>query len=86
MQMPTSFLTNASPASSATVAVQATTDPSSGKEAIRILVLGSRRGVLNIIHRLHQLGFAQAGEWSPLQPTSTPGQLMSILTRYILLT
>jgi hypothetical protein len=53
------------------------------REALRVLVIGSRKGVINTIHTLHRLGFAEVGEWSPLLPAPAQGEVMSILTRYI---
>ncbi|MDX2212744.1 MAG: hypothetical protein SFY66_05585 [Oculatellaceae cyanobacterium bins.114] len=54
------------------------------RESLRVLVIGSRRGVTSTIHALHRLGFAEVREWSPLLPAPTPGEVMSILTRYLL--
>lgn len=36
-----------------------------------------------MIHTLYRVGFAQVSEWSCLQPTGTPGEVMSILIRQI---
>ncbi len=58
--------------------------PTSDREPLRILIMGSRRGVTGTIQTLHRLRFAEVREWSPLMPTPTPGEVMSILTRYIL--
>ena len=80
-----SFLTNASELPSASVSVQASTDPVSGREFIKILVVGSRRGVTSIIHTLYRLRFAEVGEWSPLMPHGDSGEMMSILRRQIFL-
>ncbi len=54
------------------------------RESLRILVIGSRRGVTVTIQTLHRLRFAEVREWSPLMPTPNPGEVMAILTRYIL--
>lgn len=54
-----------------------------GREPLRVLLIGSRYGVTHTIHKLHILGFAQAGEWSPLLPAPTPGEVMSILIQQI---
>jgi hypothetical protein len=59
-------------------------DPPPQRESLRVLVIGSRQGVIGTIHNLHRLGFAEVGEWSPILPAPTPGEVMSILTRYIL--
>ncbi|MCC5620930.1 hypothetical protein [Nostoc sp. CHAB 5715] len=79
----TNFMTDTSQSNSALIAIQASEDPIFGREYIRILVIGSRRGVISIIHTLHNLQFAEVGEWSPLLPTANPGEMMSILTRHI---
>jgi hypothetical protein len=50
-------------------------------EKIRLLAIGSREGVIETIHTLHSLGYAEVGAWSPLLPASTEGEVMSILTR-----
>jgi hypothetical protein len=55
------------------------------REALRILVIGSRHGVNGTIQTLHRLRFAEVREWSPLMPGPNPGEVMSILTRYILM-
>ncbi len=54
------------------------------REALRILVIGSRQGVTSTIQTLHRLRFAEVREWSPLMPAAGPGEVMSILTRYLL--
>jgi hypothetical protein len=61
------------------------TEPPPEREPLRILVIGSRKGVIGTIHTLHRLRFAEVGAWSPLLPGPNPGEVMSILTRYILL-
>ncbi|HLO85263.1 MAG TPA: hypothetical protein VK203_09665 [Nostocaceae cyanobacterium] len=57
---------------------------SPSREAVKIMVVGSRQGVNSIIRTLHKLGFAEVGEWSPLLPSTQPGEVMSVLTRYII--
>ena len=52
------------------------------RERLQLLVIGSREGVTKTIHNLHRRGFAEAGAWSPLLPAPNPGEVMSILTRY----
>lgn len=54
-----------------------------GREPVRLLVIGSRRGVMNTIRTLYRLGFAAIDEWSPLLPGPNPGEVMSILTRFL---
>jgi hypothetical protein len=82
--MPTNFLVEST-------AVSLTPSPTSNldeqpvdREPLRILVIGSRRGVISTIQTLYRLRFAEVREWSPLMPGPNPGEVMSILTRYIL--
>jgi hypothetical protein len=51
------------------------------RERLRVLVIGSRDGVVETIHDLHHRGFAEVGLWSPLLPAPSSGEVMSILTR-----
>lgn len=53
------------------------------REPVKIMVVGSRWAVLLIIHTLHRLGFAQAGEWSKLQVEPTTRQWMSVVTKWL---
>lgn len=65
--------------------IKASVEASLGdRESLKMLVIGSRRGVTNTIQTLHRLRFAEVREWSPLIPTANPGEVMSILSRYIL--
>ncbi|MEQ9485970.1 hypothetical protein, partial [Coleofasciculus sp. F4-SAH-05] len=59
------FLPNASGLPSAEVYIQASTDPVSRKEFIKVMVIGSRKGINSIIKTLHRLRFAEVREWSP---------------------
>lgn len=58
-------------------------EPPPEREPLRILIIGSRKGVIGTIRTLHRLRFAEVGAWSPLLPGPNPGEVMSILTRYI---
>ena len=87
--MPENFLVSASNASTSKVSTSKASDLASkrcaaepDRESLRILVIGSRRGVLGTIQTLHRLRFAEVHEWSPLLPSANPGEVMSILTRY----
>jgi len=51
------------------------------RERLRVLIIGSRDGVIETIHDLHRRGFAEVGLWSPLLPAPSSGEVMSILTR-----
>lgn len=57
--------------------------PLPAREPLRVLLIGSRRGVMNTIQTLYRLRFAEVREWSPLLPTANAGEVMSILTRYL---
>lgn len=96
--MPENFLVSVSNASTSKVSTSQASDPvsktpteaaperTSDRESLRILVIGSRQGVLGTIQTLHRLRFAEVHEWSPLLPSANPGEVMSILTRYSLMT
>jgi hypothetical protein len=58
-----------------------TTAPSSKRESVKMLLIGSPRAVTNMIQTLYRLRFAEVTEWSPLQPTAKPGEVVSILIR-----
>ena len=53
----------------------------SEQEVVRITVVGSPASVLETIHTLYRLGFAQVGDWSPLQRGPKRGQVISVLIR-----
>ncbi len=82
--MPKNFLIFASETPTDDSVDAAIEPPVPDRESLRILVIGSRRGVTTTIQTLHRLRFAEVREWSPLMPTPSPGEVMSILTRYLL--
>ncbi|NJO42825.1 MAG: hypothetical protein HC769_06705 [Cyanobacteria bacterium CRU_2_1] len=53
------------------------------RESVKILVIGSRKGINRIVYRLHELRFAEFPEWSRLLPAPVPGKLMRILIRKV---
>ncbi|BAY93666.1 MULTISPECIES: hypothetical protein [unclassified Tolypothrix] len=53
------------------------------REKIKHTLIGSSKAVMATIRVLHQLGYADIGDWSPLLPTNNPGEVMSILIRSI---
>jgi hypothetical protein len=63
--------------------------PPSEPDPLKHLLIGSPRTIQQTIHRLHNLGYADAGLWSPLmaipQPqlviTASAGEMMSLLLR-----
>jgi hypothetical protein len=50
------------------------------REPVIILVIGSRRGINNVIHTQFRFRFAQIHEWSKPMVDPNSGRLMSILT------
>lgn len=51
------------------------------RERLRVLIIGSRDGVIETIHDLYRKDFAEVSAWSPLLPAPSSGEVMSILTR-----
>ncbi|MCC5646437.1 hypothetical protein LC607_26680 [Nostoc sp. CHAB 5824] len=56
----------------------------SNREPIKHLLIGSPKAVTTTIHYLQVIGYASVGDWSQLLPTANPGEVMSILSRQIL--
>jgi hypothetical protein len=83
--MPENFLISASALSDLTVS-EPSQEELPNRESLRLLIIGSRQGVTGMIQTLHRLRFAEVGEWSPLLPGPNPGEVMSILTRHLLMT
>lgn len=61
--------------------------PLSNRESVKILIIGSRRGINNIIHLLYHLGFAEVSAWSKPQisPNSEGKEMMSITVKQVTL-
>jgi hypothetical protein len=65
--------------------------PPSEQDPLKHLLIGSPRAIHHTIHLLHNLGYVEAGLWSPLiaipqqQLVMTPnaGEMMSLLMRYL---
>jgi hypothetical protein len=55
--------------------------PSDEWELLRVIVIGSHRGVNSTISLLHVLGFADVGDWSRLLRMPNSSEMMRILTR-----
>ncbi len=51
------------------------------QEQLRVLLISSPGWVRETIHDLHGRGFANANDWSSLQPGANPGEVVSILTQ-----
>lgn len=56
---------------------------SDGRETVKVMVIGSPRAVENTIRWLYLRGFAELYEWSPMQPTQNPGEVMSLMRRLL---
>ena len=55
------------------------------RHPLKVLIVSSPQGVTNTIHTFYRLGYAQVSEWSKPQPTQNPGEVMSVLSRRILI-
>jgi hypothetical protein len=53
------------------------------REFIKVALIGSPHAVTQTMRVLYVRGFAEIWEWSPLQPTQTPGEVMSVLKRLV---
>ena len=52
-------------------------------EKIKHILIGSKEAVIATIEALHQLGYANVRDWTPLLATSNPGEVTSVLVRSI---
>lgn len=77
------FVPDASETPTIPVSPSASPEPTSSREPVKILIIGSPKGVNNMIHTLYRLRFAEVTQWSPLQPTANPGEVVSMLIRQI---
>lgn len=77
------FVTDASETPAVPVSPPASPELISNREPVKILLIGSPKGVNNMIQTFYRLRFAEVREWSPLQPTANPGEVMSILKRQL---
>jgi hypothetical protein len=53
----------------------------SEQDVVCVTVTGSPNGVRETILTLYRLGFAEVGDWSPVQRAANPKQVMSVLIR-----
>lgn len=60
-------------------------ETTAGREPLKNILVGSAKAVTSTINNLQVLGYAEVGDWSPLLPSGNPGEVMSILTRQILI-
>ncbi|HAA30794.1 MAG TPA: hypothetical protein DCE56_27730, partial [Cyanobacteria bacterium UBA8553] len=78
------FVPNPSDALKAPVSGKTSDTAPHNREKLRHILIGTPKVVRSAIHLLHVLGYAEATAWSPLQPTANPGEVISILVRYVL--
>ncbi|NEO20015.1 MULTISPECIES: hypothetical protein [unclassified Moorena] len=78
-----SFLGDSSQDTSASIKLQASREPVSGREYVKVIVIGSLKGVKKIIHALYIRGFAEVTEWTQPVPTGNPGEVMRVLRRLV---
>jgi hypothetical protein len=55
------------------------------RHPLKVLIVSSPKGVTNTIHTFYRLGYAEVSEWSKPQPTQNPGEVMSVLSRRLLI-
>ena len=74
---------------SPSLSISVTLDPSPVQgprhELIKVYLVVSLAGIRAVTHSLHRKNFAEVNEWSKPQPTSNPGEYISVLFRHILL-
>jgi hypothetical protein len=56
-------------------------DAGRDREKVRLLVIGSPEGIMDVMRSLHARGYAEVGAWSQIVPIPEKGAFMSILTR-----
>ncbi len=61
------------------------TQPRRKREPVKMIVIGSPKAVNSVIRTQYVLGFANVTDWSPLQPTSNLDEVMSVLSKQILI-
>ncbi len=55
------------------------------KQAAQQTLKGSRQAVIYSMQMLYSLGYAEIAEWTPLEPTEVPGEVITTITKYWLL-
>jgi hypothetical protein len=57
-------------------------DSTSEDEKVRLVVIGSPEGLMDVMQSLHGLGYAEVGAWGPIHPIPNQPGFISVLTRY----
>ncbi|EGJ32016.1 MULTISPECIES: hypothetical protein [Moorena] len=55
------------------------------KQPAKHVLKGSREAVIYSMQMLYSLGYGSIAEWTPLEPTDVPGEVMTTITKYWLL-
>ncbi|NEO92839.1 MAG: hypothetical protein F6K56_22385 [Moorea sp. SIO3G5] len=55
------------------------------KQPAQQTLKGSRQAVIYSMQMLYALGYAEIAEWTPLEPTEVPGEVITTMTKYWLL-
>ncbi len=77
------FLPNDSDLPFVEVSIPASAAPSSGKEFVKVMVVGSRKGIDIIIKKLCCLGFTEVSEWTPAVPYEKSGEVMRLVRKKV---
>ncbi|BAY84711.1 hypothetical protein NIES267_42070 [Calothrix parasitica NIES-267] len=77
------FLADASNQEKAFVSPQPIISQHPEPEKIKHILIGSKEAVIATIEVLNKLGYANVRDWTPLLPTSNPGEVTSVLVRSI---
>jgi hypothetical protein len=57
-------------------------DSTAENESVRLLVIGSPEGIMEVMQSLHHLRYAEIGAWGAIQPIPNQPGFISILTRH----
>ncbi|AOY81298.1 MULTISPECIES: hypothetical protein [Moorena] len=55
------------------------------KQPVEHTLKGPRQAVIHSMQRFYSLGYGEIADWSPLEPTETPGEVMTTMMKYWLL-
>ncbi|HEY9735931.1 MAG TPA: hypothetical protein V6D06_06595 [Trichocoleus sp.] len=55
------------------------------RRRVRHLLFGDPDALQRVINTLHVLGYAEANDWSKPQPTTTPGEVVRVLFKTLLM-
>jgi hypothetical protein len=81
--MEENFLPNDSELPFTEVPTQPSTNPVYGQEFVKVMLVGSRKGIDIIIKRLCCLGFAEVSEWSPPVPYGDSDEMMRLARKKV---